>query len=310
MNELSLNMDNMGKYRYGFRYFLFGVLVFLFILYLLSILWCELVDFRTPLGSKQRTWIQDAAQSIVTEASKHNEEYRTIFIAEFAQETSGLLTDEMREIVLRDTPFILTPPSAYQKIRAGLKLLPVGVASQEEAAQLLKSRGADCILFGRCKKLQVLDGRVVGNIEYSLLDKSGTLVIDHQEFTTEAAPAETSEDAGTSSSGLSPTDEKILETIQGASWGHRLIGWVLLVLTLPIVTIVFLQKMTALQSNGVNAFVLVLYTAIDGILAYFLNLFDWSSALMTLVFVLCIVCALLYNMRIMTFSMRFNDPNN
>ena len=102
--------------------------------------------------------------------------------------------------------------------------------------------------------------------------------------------------------GQSADDVEIAASV--VPWYMRLLGFVLLVLLLPIVTISFIRTMVAKRSNKVNAFVLSVYTVIDMILAFFMVGGTFCSCAAVAVFLGASMLAFLYNVSLMSFALR------
>ena len=90
----------------------------------------------------------------------------------------------------------------------------------------------------------------------------------------------------------------------GAPW---VLGLALAVLLLPVVTISFIRTMVSKRSNGVNAFTLGVYTAIDAIIAYFMVGMSLETTASVVLFVGAVLFALFYNMAVMNFAVRLED---
>ena len=90
----------------------------------------------------------------------------------------------------------------------------------------------------------------------------------------------------------------------GAPW---ILGLALAVLLLPVVTISFIRTMVSKRSNGVNAFTLGVYTAIDAIIAYFMVGMSLETTASVVLFVGAVLFALFYNVAVMNFAVRLED---
>jgi len=72
--------------------------------------------------------------------------------------------------------------------------------------------------------------------------------------------------------------------------------------SIAVFSIGFIRTMVRKESNRSNAFVLILYTLVDAVLAYLLvgaALLHWVAVT---VFIVAVAAALAYNVRIMTFA--------
>lgn len=82
---------------------------------------------------------------------------------------------------------------------------------------------------------------------------------------------------------------------------------VLAILILPVATISFIRTMVSKRSNGVNAFTLGVYTAIDFILAFFVVGPKFDTTAKTLVFVGMGIFSLMYNFMVMNYALKLED---
>ena len=85
------------------------------------------------------------------------------------------------------------------------------------------------------------------------------------------------------------------------------LGLALVVLLLPVVTITFIRTMVAKRSNGINAFTLGIYTAIDMILAYFMVGMSLATTKSVVLFVGASLFSLIYNVAVMNYAVRLED---
>ncbi len=101
-----------------------------------------------------------------------------------------------------------------------------------------------------------------------------------------------------------PAPEPAEVSAVGAPW----ILWLALaVLLLPVVTISFIRTMVSKRSNGVNAFTLGVYTAIDAIIAYFMVGMSLETTASVVLFAGVVLFSLFYNVAVMNFAVRLED---
>ena len=106
-----------------------------------------------------------------------------------------------------------------------------------------------------------------------------------------------------------PTVQAVpVQAAAASSAGAPLVlGLALVVLMLPIVTITFIRTMVSKRSNGVNAFTLGVYTAIDMILAYFMVGATFETTASVVLFVGAAIFSLVYNVAVMNYALRLED---
>lgn len=82
---------------------------------------------------------------------------------------------------------------------------------------------------------------------------------------------------------------------------------ILAILMLPVVTISFIRTMVSKRSNGVNAFTLGIYTAIDFILSYFVVGPKFDSTMKAVAFIGMGIFSLMYNFMVMNYALKLED---
>ena len=94
------------------------------------------------------------------------------------------------------------------------------------------------------------------------------------------------------------------ESTQRFPWFQRFLGWLIVVLLLPVFTLGFIRAMIRKGSNKANLFVLSIYTVADVVLAWLMvgaALHSWWTVLP---FIAAVAAAFAYNVRIMTFALK------
>jgi FtsH-binding integral membrane protein len=88
---------------------------------------------------------------------------------------------------------------------------------------------------------------------------------------------------------------------------QRFLGWLVLVLLLPVFTISFIRAMVRKESNRANAFTLAIYTGVDALLAFLLLGASFASWLAVLLFLVVVGVAFAYNVFIMSFALKLEQ---
>ena len=132
------------------------------------------------------------------------------------------------------------------------------------------------------------------DVEYTLADvKSGKTIHGGRYSSTSSASEVLSAEA--------------TSAVRSVPWFKRGLGWLVIVLLLPVFTIGFIRTMVARRSNGANAFMLAIYTVADAILAYLLVGAALAGVWSVLVFLVAVALAFGYNVRIMTFALKLEN---
>ena len=107
---------------------------------------------------------------------------------------------------------------------------------------------------------------------------------------------------------LSPLDPVMVqEKMSKISPAQRFLAWMLAALTLPIFTIGFIRAMVRKESNRANAVTLVIYTAVDAVLAALLLGLSFGSWGSILLFFGALGGAFAYNVFVMSFALRLEN---
>lgn len=316
--HVSVSGDRVGRYTFLLRVIFLYFIGILFLLYLACVIWTWLVDSAAPLDKQQQEWVQKTAENLrITLAKDAPEKRPYLVICDFCGEPTGVLADCVRRELGGKTQYIVKDRTVRKKIRDFLHLLPQGVSDLKAAAELAKEQGAELALIGNCTRLTYDEyGKLDTKVVFNLVNLDGkslkeiTFVSGKSAEKAEAASGEKEKDE------LS-TDAKRTIVTGGSSslsspeeftW-QKFLGWVFFVLLFPILTIQFLILMTRKESNFANAMILIIYTIIDGVLAWFLfaaAMYGWGVVGILLIIVL-VVCALIYNLQITAFARKIGE---
>ena len=150
------------------------------------------------------------------------------------------------------------------------------------------------VLYGTVHAFESYPGGSKIDVEVHLADVSTGQPVFTKRYSIEASPT-------------GSVTAAMQEVTQSFSWFHRLFGWLIAVLLLPVFTIAFIRTMVHKGSNKSNAFVLCVYTLADTLLAWLLVGAALNSWVPVVVFIIAVVAAFLYNVRIMTFALRLEE---
>lgn len=288
-----VNVGGFGARRSWF----FTILSVVLIGYLLCVAWSKYGEKRPQLNSLQSSWVGKAVSYIADDIAKNKGEIDKLFVYTFSADPSCEMTTRMYQTLQNRGAFTLLDKSLGQKIsdQFGLpsKYNENPTADLVSIGKYVKSRRADAALAGRIVTLQNKDNlpEVVIDVEYWLIDNSGAILYSGR-----------CDNAILNKSSIVPEVETVFGGLFALGWPHRLLFWTLFVLIFPIVTISFLKSQSRKRSNSTNAFTLILYTIIDGIVAYLLLPPDWNNIVPVLIFVGMILVSGCYNLIIIDFA--------
>lgn len=280
----------------------------LFVVYMCGIGWVNLGP-RKPMPDTARMKAADrAVEGIVDDIRQKRGNVRSVALCHFANDASDYFSHKLREQIEKSNVLDLTDFAFAEKLRTLLNIRNRGVANATDALSFIKGEEVDGVLWGSIERFESAKGGGGATLtgKWQLMDKGGAVVCggaiqqDDGKSGTAEAVTKVIADLGESTDGI----EIVASTIP---WYMRLLGFVLLVLLLPVVTISFIRTMVAKRSNKVNVFVLGVYTAIDMILAFFMVGGTIGSFAAVVGFLAASLSAFLYNVSLMSFALRLES---
>lgn len=228
---------------------------------------------------------------------------------EIRQVTLGVLDDDPDEQVTQRLQQALTAGGVFEVKekttwekaleQAGFVVKPGGIL-ERVAASARGGDGKQGVLFGKVWQLEDRHGGAIVDVEITLARAAAGSVDFSRRYVVDTSRPPTADDGDSATPGKSSFSWRAF-----GSWLLRLLAWAMLVLLLPVFTISFLRLMVAKQSNGANAFTLVIYLFVDAVLAVFLV---GAGAVTSLgggiVLLICLTLAFIYNAQIMSFAHR------
>lgn len=253
--------------------------------------WGQLGPHKPETGPLRMQAADLAVSAVVEDLRQNRGDIGSVVLLHFTGDPSDCFSDRLRATLEQRGVLDLLDRAFTEKTRDLANLRESAVISPEKAIELAKARGASGVLFGRLVKFESTPGEAILDVEYTLADVASGKTI-HAGRYSNASPA---------SELLSPGTTTFVRSFP---WFKRGLGWLVIVLLLPVFTIGFIRTMVARRSNGANALVLVIYTSATAILAYLLVggalVGFWSVSF----FVLAVVAAFAYNIRIMSFALK------
>lgn len=272
----------------------------LFVGYVCYMGWMNLGPHKPAPDVARMKAADHAVEKIVNDIQQNRGAIRSAALCHFANDTTDYFSRKLRERIEQSNILDLSDIDFSEKLRTVLNLRNKGAKSADEARSATKRENVDCVLWGSLDRFESIKGVATLTGEWQLVDKNTGVVVCGGQIHEGAGSSNFVE--AISTLGQSADDVEIAASV--VPWYMRLLGFVLLVLLLPIVTISFIRTMVAKRSNKVNAFMLGVYTVIDMILAFFMVGGTFCSFAPVAVFLGASMLAFLYNVSLMSFALR------
>lgn len=254
--------------------------------------WQNLGPSKPEIGSVRQELADDAISNIVENIRTHRGNLTDVAILHFCNDSSDYFTNTLRTVIERRGTLELQDLTFMEKIRSPLSLRHPCYSSKEEAIEAGQSLGVEGVLYGSLTAFETYPGGSKIVVEINLVDVDSGMTVFTDTYRHE---------------GSSLTAAVIANVSQTFPWFKRLFGWAIAVLLLPVFTIAFIRVTVRKESNRSNAFALGIYTVVDAMLAWLLIGGVIGSWFSVLVFVVAVIAAFLYNVKIMTFAVRLEE---
>lgn len=272
----------------------------LFVGYVCYMGWMNLGPHKPAPDVARMKAADHAVEKIVNDIQQNRGAIRSAALCHFANDTTDYFSRKLRERIEQSNILDLSDIDFSEKLRTVLNLRNKGATTSDEALAAVRSEKVEGVLWGSLERFESIKGGASLTGEWQLVDKNtGTVVCGGR--IQEGAGASNIVEAITS---LGQSADEMEIAASSIPWYMRLLGFVLLVLILPVVTISFIRTMVAKRSNKVNAFVLGVYTVIDMILSFFMIGGTFNSFGVVIVFLVASMLAFLYNVSLMSFALR------
>ena len=276
------------------------------VLLIVWLLWTGWTQFgpQKPRADAIRTAAANVAAGQIGNALRENRlDVKSLTLINFADDPTNLIADDLRQRLDSAGTFILADRPLFDKFRRFLNVSQSATAEPEAALQLGKRNKTDGILYGTVHQFETVNGRAMIHIDYHLVDSRSGETIYSGVYDNRAEA--TAPPLAAIPAAVSATMTDLAATLPfGGPLVLRFLGWLLIVLLLPVFTINFLVVMTEKRSNAVNAFVLITYTCVGAILAWILVAPNWGGYLSLAGFGLLCAGACWYNIQMMSFAVR------
>jgi len=259
--------------------------------------WTNLGPRKPEVGPVRRKLADKAVAEVVEDIRQHRGDVQDVVLIHFGNDSTDYFTNRLRSVIeqhgtlnLRDTTFL-------EKLREKSNLRHPSCGTLQDAVLIGKSRGASGVLFGNLLTFESHASGAAVEVDYTLADCRAGKVIHSGKCT-----------KNISNSILSGMSAAVVEeNVRSVPWLKRTLGWLMVVLLLPVFTISFIRTMVAKRSNKANALVLGIYTVVDAILVWLLIGAALHGPISVVMFLAAVGAAFAYNAKIMSFALRLAE---
>lgn len=275
----------------------------LFVIYVGCLGWFWLGPQKPQPDSQRRKIADIAVQKMTEEIRNKRENIRNVALLHFSNDPTDYVSDTLRKSLNATGVLTIQDTSLGEKLSKKLKLRCKEYSSLEEVQKEISGQNVQAALWGRVDVFESDRAGAVLKGEW-YLDEKGTgrriaSGIIHEDSSSPVKKA-----IAGAVQNVKDSNRKIEFAALTMPWYMRFLGFVLMMLLLPIVTISFIRTMVAKSSNRINAFVLTIYTVTDAIFAFFMVGGSFADFLGVLLFLVALAIAFFYNVQIMSFALR------
>ena len=260
-------------------------------LWLFGLGWVHLGPRKPEVGPMRRQVAEQVVPQAVEDIRLGRQEVRGAALLHLSNDPSDFVTDLLRDSIEKAGVLDLPDRSFLEKARNLLRLRQPFYDDLDSAVARGKSLGAAAVLFGRVERFESGPKGAQFDLDLTLASVDDGKVVFTKRYSRDIAP------------GLF-SNPVVQEQMQAIKPARRFLGWVVIVLLLPVFSIAFIRAMVRKESNRVNAFTLTVYTVVDALLAYLLLGVALTGWLSVLLFIVAVGAALAYNFRVMNFALR------
>ena len=257
-------------------------------------------------GPNREKATEQIVNQIVLKLRENRGELKTVLLPNFAEDRTGCFSDALRSRIATSGILDINEKPLIDKIRSRLNLKLSGVDNVEDAMKVASVDGFDGVFCGRLERYEELDGGVLIKGAWQLLDVKTAAVLHKDNFEVDTITS-TAAKIKQSIRDMATDAHRSAGPFTRIAWQIRVLGYLLVTLLLPVVTITFVRAMVAKRSNKVNAFILGIYTVVDAILAFFMIGGAFVSTTATVIFIFAALFAFIYNTTLMSFALRLED---
>jgi hypothetical protein len=232
------------------------------------------------------------ADAVCTEAIQelpHRQGVQSIAVLDLAGDSTGVVSKLLRDKIEAQGIYNLLDESFFRKL---IKQLGRSSASPvvrlEDAVDAARKIGVDAVIFGELPQFSLTADGAVLRLELRMAERDSGKAVFARAY---------SRTYGGSRIAGSYWRARLADS----SGGRRIFVWIVFALLLPLLTVPLLRKLTATDSNLINLAMLIGYTLVDMLFAFFLTGF-WIHTLWTaLILLAALGLSAFYNYCIMSF---------
>lgn len=253
--------------------------------------WDYLGPRKPPVGPMRQKVADQLIPKIVEDIRKSHDGIQSAALMHIDGDATDYVSNGLRNALEQSGTFDLQDRTFMEKVRDGLRLKQPSSGSFNAIVKEGQRRGAQGVVYGSIKSFESYPGGAKLELDVHLVDVGDKKTVFEKHYTEEIKPGI-----------LNPA--AVAEEVQRIHPAQRLLGWLLVILLLPVFSISFIRFMVRKQSNRSNAFTLGIYTVVDAIFAYLLLgafLGSWFSVVL---FIIAVGAAFAYNVFIMGFALK------
>jgi len=256
--------------------------------------WDNLGPQKPEIGPERQKLADQLIPTIIEDIRLSRQDIRQVTLLHFANDPTDYFTNKLRSVLEQRGVLDLGDRSFEEKLRGTLRIRHRSYTVIDEAIAKGRERGTEGVLYGEIYAFESFPGGVKLDVEVNLVNVANRQTVFAKRYNLEAPPRI-----------FAPEDMQ--KAVRSFPWFKRLLGWLIIVLLLPVFSIGFIRTMVRKESNRANAFVLFVYTIIDVLIAWLMVGAALNSWFRVVVFVLAVGVAFSYNVRVMTFAMKLEE---
>lgn len=212
----------------------------------------------------------------------------TVAVLEPAGDQGGVVTAALRQAVQAAGTYRLIEEGFLRRMLREFGRDKVPVATLADAVEAARGTGADAVIFGTVAEFaaDAHDGRLL--LELRMAERDSGRAVFARSYR---------ETVGENYAGLSGWRARMAQSPAG----RRILVWAAFTLLLPLLTVPWIRRLTAMESNMVNLGMLIGYTGTDMLFAAFLTGFRISSVWLSALLLVALGAAAYYNYCVASF---------
>ena len=242
-----------------------------------------------------------AAEVVRNDLREHRGDFHSMAFLSFKGDPTDTVANALRNSINQSGTFDLCNKGLLDKIRDRLGLREYASDDLNDALSLGKKKKTDLVLYGTVLQYEIINRKGVLVLDYNLVETKSGSVLYHGKYDSSAS-------GDSLANVVTDTVQSLLGKTPNKPGLNQLLGWILIVMLLPVFSFTFLMNVTAKRSNSANAMALGIYTLIDCLLAWILMKPQFDGIGSIAVFVLFCLGSFLYNVKMMSIAHHKTEP--